>query len=51
MFKTILKKYLSKTSNDIKLAILKRATIISKMDQEKYLEETGEVKIIDNPKF
>ena len=45
------KKYLSKTSNDIKLAILKRATIISKMDQEKYLEETGEVKIIDNPKF
>ena len=45
------KKYLSKTSNEIKLAILKRATKISKMDQDKYLEENGEVHIIDNPKF
>jgi hypothetical protein len=45
------KKYKSKTSNEIKLAILKRATIISKMDQDKYLEENGEVHIIDNPKF
>ena len=43
-----IKKYLSKTSNEIKLAILKRATIISKMDQDKYLEENGEVKIYDN---
>ena len=41
------KKYKSKTSNEIKLAILKRATIISKMDQDKYLEENGEVKIYD----
>ena len=39
------KKYLSKTSNEIKLAILKRATKISKMDQDKYIEENGEVKI------
>ncbi len=39
------KKYLSKTSNEIKLAILKRATKISKMDQDKYREENGEVKI------
>ena len=45
------KKYKSKTSNEIKLAILKRATIIGKMDQDKYLEENGEVHIIDNPKF
>ena len=45
------KKYLSKTSNDIKLAILKRATKISKMDQDKYLEENGKVKITDNPKY
>ena len=45
------KKYLSKTSNEIKLAILKRATKIGKMDQDKYLEENGEVHIIDNPKF
>ena len=37
--------------NEIKIAILKRATKISKMDQDKYLEENGEVKIIDNPKF
>tara|TARA_B100001142_G_scaffold297927_2_gene320689 strand:+ start:4376 stop:4960 length:585 start_codon:yes stop_codon:yes gene_type:complete len=44
-------KYISKTSNEIKIAILKRATKISKMDQDKYLEENGEVKIIDNPKF
>ena len=43
-----IKKYLSKTSNEIKLAILKRATIISKMDQDKYIEENGEVKIYDN---
>jgi len=42
-----IKKYLSKTSNEIKLAILKRATKISKMDQDKYLEENGEVKIMD----
>ena len=41
------KKYLSKTSNDIKLAILKRATKISKMDQDKYIEENGEVRISD----
>ena len=45
------KKYSSKINNDIKLAILKRATKISKMDQEKYLEENGKVKIIDNPKY
>ena len=38
------KKYVSKTSNDIKIAILKRATKISKMDQDKYLEENGEVR-------
>ena len=41
------KKYLSKTSSEIKLAILKRATKISKMDQDKYLEENGEVTIYD----
>jgi len=41
------KKYLSKTSNEIKLAILKRATKISKIDQDKYLEKNGEVKIYD----
>ena len=35
----------------IKLAILKRATKISKMDQDKYLEENGKVRINDNPKF
>jgi len=45
------KKYSSKINNDIKLAILKRDTKISKMDQEKYLEENGKVKIIDNPKY
>lgn len=45
------KKYKSKTSNEIKLAILKRATKISKMDQEKYLEENGKVRINDNPKY
>ena len=45
------KKYKSKTSNQIKLAILKRATIISKMDQEKYLEENGKVRVNENPKF
>ena len=45
------KKYKSKTSNQIKLAILKRATKISKMDQDKYLEENGKVRINDNPKF
>jgi hypothetical protein len=43
------KKYLSKTSNDIKFAILKRAVKISKMDQDKYLEDNGEVKI--TPKY
>ena len=42
-----IKKYSSKINNDIKLAILKRATKISKMDQDKYLEENGEVKIMD----
>ena len=41
------KKYLSKTSSEIKLAILKRATKISKMDQDKYIEENGEVRISD----
>jgi hypothetical protein len=41
------KKYLSKTSSKIKLAILKRATKISKMDQDQYLEENGEVTIYD----
>ena len=46
-----IKKHVSKTSNEIKLAILKRATRISKMDQDKYLEENGKVRIIDNPKF
>ena len=45
------KKYLSKTSNEIKLAILKRATKISKMDQDKYLEENGKVRVNDNPKY
>jgi len=46
-----IKKYSSKINNDIKLAILKRATKISKMDQDKYLEKHGEVRIIDNPKY
>ena len=45
------KKYSSKTNNEIKLAILKRATKISKMDQDKYLEDNGKVRINDNPKF
>ena len=49
--KCSVKKYISKTSNEIKLAILKRATIISKMDTDKYLEENGKVRINDNPKF
>jgi len=46
-----IKKYSSKINNDIKLAILKRATKISKMDQDKYLEKYGKVRIIDNPKY
>tara|TARA_Y100000741_G_scaffold208069_1_gene158410 strand:+ start:183 stop:767 length:585 start_codon:yes stop_codon:yes gene_type:complete len=46
-----IKQHKSKTSNEIKLAILKRATKISKMDQDKYLEENGKVRINDNPKF
>ena len=45
------KKHSSTINNDIKLAILKRATIISKMDQEKYLEENGKVRVNENPKF
>jgi hypothetical protein len=45
------KKYTSNLNSEIKLAILKEATRISKMDQDKYLEENGKVKINDNPKF
>ena len=41
------KKYSSKINSEIKLAILKKATKISKMDEEKYLEENGEVRIIN----
>lgn len=50
-FECVVGSYSSKVSGQIKLAILKRAAIISKMDEDKYLEENGKVKIIDNPKF
>jgi|TARA_B110001452_G_C15094473_1_gene381725 hypothetical protein len=45
------KKYSSNLNSEIKLAILKEATRISKMDQDKYMEENGKVRINDNPKF
>ena len=49
--KCSVKKYSSTINNDIKLAILKRATKISKMDQDQYLEKYGKVRIYDNPKY